>query len=106
MLSCSSGFLGSDHATLFDTPRTKSVSCTMSLYSSICTYVGLQNDGEVLKMLPSYVVKRPTGNEIGIIQLLCILSERVFIGTYLALDLGGTNFRVCKVLLEGIFIQP
>ncbi|KAI8897028.1 hypothetical protein BC833DRAFT_540698 [Globomyces pollinis-pini] len=47
---------------------------------------GLQSDGEQIAMLPSYVVNRPTGNETGV---------------YLALDLGGTNFRVCRVNLEG-----
>jgi len=47
---------------------------------------GLNSDNEMIKMLPSYVVKRPSGNEIG---------------TFLALDLGGTNFRVCRVALEG-----
>jgi hexokinase len=47
---------------------------------------GLNRDNEIFKMIPSYVVSRPTGNEIG---------------TFLALDLGGTNFRVCKVSLEG-----
>ncbi len=47
---------------------------------------GLVSDNEALKMLPSFVVKRPTGNELG---------------TILALDLGGTNFRVCRVGLEG-----
>ncbi|KAI8897032.1 hypothetical protein BC833DRAFT_540711 [Globomyces pollinis-pini] len=47
---------------------------------------GLQNDNEQLAMIPSYVVNRPTGKETGV---------------YLALDLGGTNFRVCRVNLEG-----
>jgi hexokinase len=37
-------------------------------------------------MIPSYVSHRPTGKETG---------------SYLALDLGGTNFRVCEVYLEG-----
>jgi hexokinase len=37
---------------------------------------GLVSEGEMVQMLPSYVVKRPTGNEIG---------------TVLALDLGGTK---------------
>ncbi|KAJ3053923.1 glucokinase [Rhizophlyctis rosea] len=43
---------------------------------------GLKRENALIKMLPSYVTKRPTGNERG---------------TYLALDLGGTNFRVCEV---------
>ncbi|KAI8917419.1 hexokinase-domain-containing protein [Entophlyctis helioformis] len=47
---------------------------------------GLHQDGEKLKMIPSFVVSRPTGNELG---------------TVLALDLGGSNFRVCQIALEG-----
>lgn len=47
---------------------------------------GLERDGLALKMIPSYVTRRPTGNEQG---------------SYLALDLGGSNFRVCEVALEG-----
>ena len=48
---------------------------------------GLSSDGQTLKMLPSYVTTLPTGNETG---------------CYLALDLGGTNFRVCQVHLTGV----
>ncbi|TPX63293.1 hexokinase [Spizellomyces sp. 'palustris'] len=47
---------------------------------------GLKRDNAVLKMIPSYVVRRPQGDETG---------------TYLALDLGGSNFRVCEVTLSG-----
>jgi hexokinase len=47
---------------------------------------GLVSDGQALKMIPSYVTKRPTGTESG---------------SYLALDLGGSNFRVCEVTLFG-----
>ncbi|KAJ3067631.1 hexokinase A [Quaeritorhiza haematococci] len=47
---------------------------------------GLTADGMTLKMIPSYVVRRPKGTETG---------------SFLALDLGGTNFRVCEVTLEG-----
>jgi len=48
--------------------------------------LGLKEDGHTLKMIPSYVTNRPNGKETG---------------SYLALDLGGTNFRVCEVYLEG-----
>jgi len=48
--------------------------------------LGLKEDGHTLKMIPSYVSNRPTGKEKG---------------SFLALDLGGTNFRVCEVYLEG-----
>ncbi|KAJ1986618.1 hypothetical protein H4R33_003247 [Dimargaris cristalligena] len=47
---------------------------------------GLEKDGKNLAMIPSYVKTRPTGDEKG---------------TYLALDLGGTNLRVCEVSLKG-----
>jgi len=48
--------------------------------------LGLKEDGHTLKMIPSYVTHRPSGKETG---------------SYLALDLGGTNFRVCEIYLEG-----
>ena len=47
---------------------------------------GLKENGKGLKMLPSFLYKVPTGNEKG---------------TYIALDLGGTNFRVVQVDLLG-----
>ncbi|KAL7753074.1 hexokinase [Sorochytrium milnesiophthora] len=47
---------------------------------------GLAKDGTTLKMIPSYVSRLPTGTEKGV---------------FLALDLGGTNFRVCSVKLLG-----
>ena len=40
---------------------------------------------QTLKMLPSYVTKRPAGTETG---------------TVLALDLGGSNFRICLKYLN------
>lgn len=46
---------------------------------------GLLAENHTLKMLPSFA-KRPCGSETG---------------TYIALDLGGTNLRVCEVQLEG-----
>ncbi|KAJ3208730.1 hexokinase A [Entophlyctis luteolus] len=47
---------------------------------------GLASDDSTLKMIPTHVVRRPKGNETG---------------SYLALDLGGTNFRVCEITLDG-----
>jgi hypothetical protein len=47
---------------------------------------GLHSPGQTIKALPSYVDRLPTGKERG---------------TFLALDLGGTNLRVCEVVLEG-----
>ncbi|RKP05132.1 hexokinase, partial [Thamnocephalis sphaerospora] len=45
---------------------------------------GLKAYGATVPMIPAYVVGRPTGEEKG---------------TYLALDLGGTNLRVCSIQL-------
>eukprot|EP00999_Lentomonas_sp_LEN2_P001936 NODE_308_length_1672_cov_86.117799_g276_i0.p1 GENE.NODE_308_length_1672_cov_86.117799_g276_i0~~NODE_308_length_1672_cov_86.117799_g276_i0.p1 ORF type:complete len:493 (-),score=90.39 NODE_308_length_1672_cov_86.117799_g276_i0:53-1531(-) len=47
---------------------------------------GLTLRGSSMKMLPTYVTELPTGKETG----------QVF-----ALDLGGTNFRVVQLVLEG-----
>ncbi|KAJ1561747.1 hexokinase A [Cladochytrium tenue] len=47
---------------------------------------GLHDDHQTMKMIPSHVIRRPNGNETG---------------SFLALDLGGSNFRVCEVILEG-----
>ncbi|KAI9313434.1 hexokinase-domain-containing protein [Dichotomocladium elegans] len=47
---------------------------------------GLDRIGATVPMIPSYVTGRPTGKETG---------------KYLALDLGGTNLRVCLVELLG-----
>ncbi|PWN39179.1 putative hexokinase [Ceraceosorus guamensis] len=47
---------------------------------------GLHKDGQTVPMLPAYVFGWPTGDEKG---------------SYLALDLGGTNLRVCHVTLKG-----
>ncbi|KAF7724358.1 glucokinase [Apophysomyces ossiformis] len=47
---------------------------------------GLDHKGATVPMIPSFVTGRPTGNETG---------------RYLALDLGGTNLRVCEFTLMG-----
>ncbi|KAJ2161700.1 hypothetical protein GGF46_001293 [Coemansia sp. RSA 552] len=47
---------------------------------------GLASDGHMMKMIPSYVTRRPQGNETG---------------SYFAIDLGGTNLRVLKATLDG-----
>ncbi|PHZ12954.1 putative glucokinase [Rhizopus microsporus ATCC 52813] len=47
---------------------------------------GLNHKGASVPMIPSFVTGRPTGNETG---------------KYLALDLGGTNLRVCEFELKG-----
>jgi len=48
--------------------------------------LGLEKPGQVVPMLPTYVFGWPTGQETG---------------EFLALDLGGTNLRVCLVTLMG-----
>ncbi|KAI5298895.1 Glucosaminyl phosphatidylinositol (GlcN-PI) nositol acylation protein, partial [Ascosphaera pollenicola] len=47
---------------------------------------GLANEESILSQIPTYVTAVPTGDEEGL---------------YLAVDLGGTNFRVCSVYLHG-----
>ncbi|KAI0008295.1 hypothetical protein F4779DRAFT_628555 [Xylariaceae sp. FL0662B] len=47
---------------------------------------GLQQDGTGLGQIPTYVTGVPNGTEKGL---------------YLAVDLGGTNFRVCSIHLNG-----
>ncbi|CAG9940857.1 unnamed protein product [Clonostachys rosea f. rosea IK726] len=47
---------------------------------------GLEKDGTSLSQIPTYVTGVPNGTEKGL---------------YLAVDLGGTNFRVCSVTLHG-----
>ncbi|KAG8948322.1 hexokinase A [Tulasnella sp. 424] len=47
---------------------------------------GLEKNGQIVPMIPAFVFGWPTGQETG---------------DYLALDLGGTNLRVCLVTLSG-----
>ncbi|KAL1304729.1 hypothetical protein AAFC00_003674 [Neodothiora populina] len=47
---------------------------------------GLQKSGTSLSQIPSYVTAVPNGTEKGL---------------YMAVDLGGTNFRVCSINLHG-----
>ncbi|KAI0551433.1 glucokinase [Xylaria curta] len=47
---------------------------------------GLRKDGTSLSQIPTYVTGVPNGTEKGL---------------YMAVDLGGTNFRVCSVHLNG-----
>jgi len=48
--------------------------------------IGLTNYNQPMAMIPTFVTGVPNGTETG---------------TFLALDLGGTNLRVCKVVLNG-----
>lgn len=48
--------------------------------------LGLQHGHEPMAMIPTFVTAVPDGSETG---------------TFMAVDLGGTNFRVCEVTLEG-----
>ncbi|KAJ1886184.1 hypothetical protein LPJ66_009733, partial [Kickxella alabastrina] len=57
----------------------------VGLHKSMKT--GLDHDDkDALPMIPTFVRRRPSGKETG---------------TFLALDLGGTNLRVCQVTLNG-----
>ncbi|KFY55384.1 hypothetical protein V496_07017, partial [Pseudogymnoascus sp. VKM F-4515 (FW-2607)] len=47
---------------------------------------GLLKDGTSMSQIPTYVTAIPNGTEKGV---------------YLAVDLGGTNFRVCSIQLHG-----
>ncbi|MCJ1409766.1 glucokinase [Ptychographa xylographoides] len=47
---------------------------------------GLQKTGTTMSQIPTYVTAVPNGTEKGL---------------YLAVDLGGTNFRVCSIHLNG-----
>ncbi|KAI0475956.1 glucokinase [Xylariaceae sp. FL0804] len=47
---------------------------------------GLEKDGTSMSQIPTYVTGVPNGTEQGL---------------YLAVDLGGTNFRVCSIHLNG-----
>ncbi|KAK3330624.1 putative glucokinase [Apodospora peruviana] len=47
---------------------------------------GLEKDGTSLSQIPTYVTGVPNGTEKGL---------------YMAVDLGGTNFRVCSIHLNG-----
>ncbi|KAF2434861.1 glucokinase [Tothia fuscella] len=47
---------------------------------------GLQKDGTYMSQIPTYVTAVPNGTEKGL---------------YMAVDLGGTNFRVCSINLHG-----
>ena len=47
---------------------------------------GLGKDGAMLSQIPTYVTAVPNGTEEGL---------------YMAVDLGGTNFRVCSIQLHG-----
>lgn len=47
---------------------------------------GLQKDGTHMSQIPTFVTAVPNGTEKGL---------------YMAVDLGGTNFRVCSIMLHG-----
>jgi hexokinase len=47
---------------------------------------GLEKEGQSMKMLPSYLYRLPSGKETG---------------SFLAVDLGGSNLRVIELVLDG-----
>lgn len=70
----------------------KDLTITPEYLEKICQHFlgemrkGLNNEGQTVAMIPSFVEGRLTGEEVG---------------QFLALDLGGTNLRVVLVELEG-----
>ncbi|KAF8428226.1 hexokinase-domain-containing protein [Tirmania nivea] len=64
---------------------TKQINAAVEEFQNLMTK-GVENEGEAMTMIPTYVTAVPNGTEKGV---------------YLALDLGGTNFRVCSVTLHG-----
>ncbi|KAJ2991863.1 hypothetical protein NUW58_g2365 [Xylaria curta] len=65
---------------------------------------GLRKDGTSISQIPTYVTGVPNGTEKVLSHLIAwilysILTRRQ--GLYMAVDLGGTNFRVCSVHLNG-----
>lgn len=65
---------------------------------------GLEKEHTSISQIPTYVTGVPNGTE-KVCSLVDPLSwpkaNNVLEGLYLAVDLGGTNFRVCSVLLNG-----
>ncbi|GAB1519040.1 hypothetical protein RhiTH_002106 [Rhizoctonia solani] len=53
--------------------------------------LGYSKYGEAMAMIPTFVTGVPNGSETGY----------AYTGTFLAVDLGGTNLRVCEVILQG-----
>jgi Hexokinase len=66
--------------------------------------VGLAEDGHMLKMLPTFVTQLPSGcvegRSGGMVAPLIRHARSSERGSWFALDLGGTNFRVLRVTLE------
>lgn len=64
---------------------------------------GLRNHGTAIEQLPSFITRLPTGREnvgrhLRNRSALCANASK---GTYLAVDMGGTNVRVCAVTFNG-----
>ncbi|KAG6332263.1 hypothetical protein ID866_6827 [Astraeus odoratus] len=64
---------------------------------------GLANYGHPMAMIPTFVRSIPDGSEKGYVsrQSTVIYNSHGVGSTFLALDLGGTNLRVCEVQLNG-----
>ena len=65
---------------IIDTPKLKQI--TEKFVKEL--EAGLENEGENIPMNATWCMDFPTGDETG---------------TYLALDMGGTNLRVCEIVL-------
>ncbi|KAF9008852.1 hypothetical protein BDQ17DRAFT_1388567 [Cyathus striatus] len=68
----------------FQLPRDVLVDLTKAFLDEF--KLGLESYGHDMAMIPTFVTGVPDGTETG---------------TFLALDLGGTNLRVCEVVLKG-----
>jgi hexokinase len=67
---------------------------------------GLQKDGTSISQIPTYVTSVPNGTEkVSIGNYLASYPPDPMLtgikGLYMAVDLGGTNFRVCSIHLNG-----
>jgi len=67
---------------------------------------GLQKDGTSISQIPTYVTGVPNGTEKVSTDnyLVCYPPDPMLTyikGLYMAVDLGGTNFRVCSIHLNG-----
>jgi hexokinase len=63
---------------------------------------GLKKNGSTMSQIPTYVTAVPDGTEkVRIAPRGIYAAINISQGLYLAVDLGGTNFRVCSIKLHG-----
>lgn len=55
-----------------------------------------------MPQIPTYVTSVPNGTEkVSLLGKACTIHSDLLEGLYMAVDLGGTNFRVCSIQLHG-----